>query len=146
MKSTKILLFVMLLGIVFSAGKCKKKEKDNNGPAGVEGTWKINSVLNSASQTPANLQDLVNGTAIFGRDNYEFKNASGTGRETGSYVYTANPGSLAVTPSGTSAFTGANAAYTFNAELASPNLQLRVNVAAAGKPENVITLSLTRQQ
>lgn len=145
MKSTKILLFVMLLGVVFSAGKCKKKDK-NETPAGLEGTWKINSVQNSAGQTPPNLGSLVNGTAVFGQSNYEFKDASGTGVESGSYVYTASAGTLAVTPSGTSFFTGANAAYTFNAELSSPNLQLRVNVAAPSKPENIITLSLTKQQ
>ena len=145
MKSTKILLFVMLLGVVFSAGKCKKKDKTDN-PAGIEGTWKINSILNSASQTPPSLQKLVNGTAVFGATNYEFKNNSGGSEEAGSYVYTASAGTLAVTPNAASVFTGANAAYTFTAELASPNLQLRVNVAAAGKPENIITVSLTKQQ
>jgi len=145
MKSTKILLFVMLLAIVFSAGNCRKKEPEKNDNIGVEGTWKINAVLNTANQTPPNLQELVNGTAIFGATNYEFRNASDAGRETGSYVYTASSGTLAVTPQGTSVFTGANAPYTFIAELASPNLQLRVNVAAAGKPENVITLRLSRR-
>lgn len=145
MKSTKILLFVMLLGVVLSAGNCKKKKKDDPVP-GLEGTWKINSVTNSAGQTPPNLSSLVNGTAVFGATNYEFKNASGTGVESGSYTYTASAGTLAVTPSGTSVFTQSNSAYTFNAELASPNLQLRVNIAASGKPENIITVSLQKQQ
>jgi hypothetical protein len=145
MKSTKILLFVMLLGIVFSAGKCKKKDDKNNTTVGVEGNWKITAIVNSANQTPPNLQNLVNGTAIFGSTNYEFKNASGTGVESGSYVYTAAAGTLAVTPSGTSVFTGANVAYTFNAELTATTLQLRVNIAAAGKPANELTISLTKQ-
>ncbi|MFN3317043.1 MAG: hypothetical protein ACK40K_09545, partial [Raineya sp.] len=135
-----------LLGVIFSAGKCKKKDKKNDGPVGVVGTWKINSIVNSANQTPPDLQDLVNGTAVFGDTNYEFKNASGSGVENGSYVYTANAGTLAVTPARTSVFTRTNAAYTFQAELASPNLQLRVNIAAPSKPENIITVSLTKQQ
>ncbi|GAB4129853.1 MAG: hypothetical protein Fur0027_15160 [Raineya sp.] len=145
MKGTKILLFLMLLGVVFSAGKCKKKDKDEATP-GLVGTWKINSILNSANATPPNLTNLVNGTAVFGNTDYEFKNASGTGVESGSYVYTASAGTLAVTPSGTSVFTNSNAAYNFNADLASPNLQLRVNIAAPNKPANEITISLTKQQ
>jgi hypothetical protein len=146
MKSTKILLFVMLLGVVLSAGNCKKKKKDEPVP-GLKGTWKINSILNSSNQTPPSLQNLVNGTAVFGDTNYEFKNTSGTGVESGSYVYDAAAKTISVTPSGSSVFTGANAAYTFiEVDLASPNLQMRVNIAAPNKPQNLLTISLTKQE
>jgi len=146
MKSTKILLFVTLLGIVLSAGNCKKKKKDDPVP-GLKGTWKINSILNSSNQTPPNLQNLVNGTAVFGDTNYEFKNTSGTGEESGSYVYDAAARTISVTPSQSSVFTGASAAYTFiEVDLASPNLQMRVNIAAPNKPQNLLTISLTKQE
>jgi len=146
MKSTKILLFVMLLGVVLSAGNCKKKKKDDPVP-GLKGTWKINSILNSSNQTPPNLNNLVNGTAVFGDTNYDFKNTSGTGVESGSYVYDAAAKTISVTPSSNSVFTGSNAAYTFiEVDLASPNLQMRVNIAAPNKPQNVLTISLTKQE
>ncbi len=145
MKSTKILLFVALLGIVFSAGQCKKKKKDEPAPS-IKGNWKIVSVTNSAGSTPANLADMVNGTAIFGDTNYEFKNNTGANAETGSYVYDASAKTLTATPAGTSKFTNSNAAYTFQAELASPNLTLRVNVAPPSKPENIITVQLQKQE
>ncbi|MCS6796697.1 MAG: lipocalin family protein [Raineya sp.] len=145
MKSTKILLFVALLGIVFSAGKCKKKDKGTTTP-GIKGNWKIVSITNSAGATPANLANMVNGIASFGDTNYEFKNNSGGSAETGTYVYDANAKTLTVTPAGTSVFTNANAQYTFEAELASPNLTLRVNIAPAGKPANIITVSLQKQE
>ena len=146
MKSTKILLFVMLLGVVLSAGNCKKKKKDDPVP-GLKGTWKINSILNSSNQTPPNLQNLVNGTAVFGDTNYEFKNNLGTGVESGSYVYDAAARTISVTPSQSSVFTNASAAYTFiEVDLASPNLQMRVNIAAPNKPQNVLTISLTKQE
>jgi hypothetical protein len=146
MKSTKILLFVMLLGVVLSAGNCKKKKKDEPVP-GLKGTWKINSILNSSNQTPPNLQNLVNGTAVFGDTNYEFKNNLGTGVESGSYVYDAAARTISVTPSQSSVFTNASAAYTFiEVDLASPNLQMRVNIAAPNKPQNVLTISLTKQE
>jgi hypothetical protein len=146
MKSTKILLFVMLLGVVLSAGNCKKKKKDEPVP-GLKGTWKINSILNSSNQTPPSLQNLVNGTAVFGDTNYEFKNNLGTGVERGSYVYDAAARTISVTPSQSSVFTNASAAYTFiEVDLASPNLQMRVNIAAPNKPQNVLTISLTKQE
>jgi hypothetical protein len=145
MKSTKILLFVALLGIVFSAGKCKKKNREDPTPS-LRGNWKIVSVTNSAGNTPANLADMVNGTAMFGDTNYEFKNNTGANAETGTYVYDASAKTLTATPSGTSKFTNSNAPYTFQADLASPNLTLRVNIAAAGKPENIITVQLQKQE
>lgn len=145
MKSTKILLFVALLGIVFSAGKCKKKDKGTSTPS-LKGNWKIVSVTNSSGATPASLADMVNGTAMFGDSNYEFKNNTGANAETGTYVYDANAKTLTATPSGTSKFTNSNAPYTFEALLASPNLDLRVNIAAAGKPENIITVKLQKQE
>jgi hypothetical protein len=148
MKSTKILLFVMLLGVVLSAGNCKKKKKDEPVP-GLKGTWKINSILNSSNQTPPNLQNLVNGTAVFGDTNYEFKNNSGTGVERGSYVYDAAARTISVTPSQnqSSVFTGLSAAYKFiEVDLASPNLQMRVDIAAPNKPQNLLTISLTKQE
>lgn len=145
MKSTKILLFVALLGIVFSAGKCKKKDKGTSTPS-LKGNWKIVSVTNSSGATPASLADMVNGTAMFGDTNYEFKNNTGANAETGTYVYDASAKTLTATPSGTSKFTNSNAPYTFQADLASPNLTLRVNIAAAGKPENIITVQLQKQE
>jgi hypothetical protein len=136
----------MLLGVVLSAGNCKKKKKDEPVP-GLKGTWKINSILNSSNQTPPNLQNLVNGTAVFGDTNYEFKNNLGTGVESGSYVYDAAARTISVTPSQSSVFTNASAAYTFiEVDLASPNLQMRVNIAAPNKPQNVLTISLTKQE
>lgn len=146
MKSTKILLFLLLLGTVFSAGKCKKKDKDEDNNVGVKGNWKITSITNSSNTTPANLTSLVNGTATFGDTSYNFKNASGADVESGTYVYDAAAGTLSVTPGGTSVFTGANTAYTFNAALTSTTLELRVDIAATGKPENIITISMTKQQ
>lgn len=146
MKNTKILLFLMLLGVVFSASKCKKKDDDNNNPTGVKGNWKITSITNSAGQTPANLTAVVNGTATFGDTSYDFKNNSGTSVETGTYAYDATANTLSVTPSGTSAFTNAATAYTFKSTLTSTTLQLVVNIAAAGKPENNLTISMTKQQ
>ncbi|PKQ68606.1 hypothetical protein [Raineya orbicola] len=145
MKSTKILLFVALLGIVFSAGKCKKKDKGTSTPS-LKGNWKIVSVTNSAGATPASLADMVNGTAMFGDSNYEFKNNTGANAETGTYVYDASANTLTATPSGTSKFTNSNAPYTFETSLASPNLELRVNIAAAGKPANIITVKLQKQE
>lgn len=145
MKNTKILLFLMLLGVVFSAGKCKKKDKDD-APAGVKGNWKITAITNSAGQTPANLTAVVNGAATFGDANYNFNNNSGTGVESGSYTYDATANTLSFTPSGTSVFTGGATAYTAKSTLTSTTLQLVVNIAAAGKPENNLTISMTKQQ
>jgi len=135
----------MLLGVVFSAGKCKKKDKDD-APAGVKGDWKITSITNGTGQTPASLTAVVNGTATFGDTNYDFKNNSGTSVEAGSYTYDATANTLSVTPSGTSVFTNAATAYTFKSTLSTTTLQLVVNIAAAGKPENNLTISLTKQQ
>jgi len=135
----------MLLGVVFSAGKCKKKDEDS-APAGVKGNWKVTSITNSAGQTPANLAAVVEGSATFGDANYEFKNNSGTSVESGSYTYDATANTLSVTPSGTSVFTNAATAYTFKSTLTTTTLQLVVNIAAAGKPENNLTITLTKQQ
>jgi hypothetical protein len=146
MKNTKILLFLMLLGVVFTAGKCKKKGDDNQTPVGVKGSWRITSIANTSGVTPANLSGLVNGTAVFGDTNYEFKASTGTTAESGNYVYDATANTLNATPSGTSVFTNAAASYTFLTTLTSTTLQLKVNVAPAGKPANEITVSLTKQQ
>jgi hypothetical protein len=147
MKNTKILLFLMLLGVVFTAGKCKKKGGGEQTPVGVKGSWRITSIANASGVTPANLSSLVNGTAVFGDTNYEFKASStGTTAESGSYVYDATANTLNATPSGTSVFTNAAASYTFLTTLTSTTLQLKVNVAPAGKPANEITVSLTKQQ
>jgi hypothetical protein len=84
---------------------------------------------------------------VFGDTNYEFKNNLGTGVESGSYVYDAAARTISVTPSQSSVFTNASAAYTFiEVDLASPNLQMRVNIAAPNKPQNVLTISLTKQE
>ncbi|KOY85639.1 hypothetical protein AD998_05280 [bacterium 336/3] len=135
----------MLLGVVFSAGKCKKKDKDEN-PVGVKGNWKITAITNSANQTPANLTSLLEGTFTGGDTSYEFKNNSGTSVESGSYTYDATANTLSFTPSGTSVFTGGATAYTAKSTLTSTTLQLVVNIAAPSKPENNLTISLTKQQ
>lgn len=145
MKSTKILLFFALVGLIFSAGQCKKKKKDEPAPS-LKGSWKITAIVNSAGNTPPNLVVLVNGTAIFGDTNYEFKTNGGTSAETGTYTYDASAKTLEATPNGNSVFTGSNAKYTFEALLASPNLELRVNVAPPSKPANIITVRLTKQE
>jgi hypothetical protein len=134
----------MLLGVVFSTGCKKKKESDK--PAGVKGNWKITSITNSAGQTPANLSTLIEGTSAIGDVSYDFKNNSGTVVESGTYVYDATANTLSVTPSGTSVFTNAATAYTFKSTLTPTTLQLVVNIAAAGKPENNLTINLTKQQ
>lgn len=146
MKNTKILLFLMLLGVVFTAGKCKKKGGGEQTPVGVKGSWRITSIVNTSGVTPANLSSLVNGTAVFGDTNYDFKTSANTTVESGNYVYDATANTLNATPSGTSVFTNASASYTFLTTLTSTTLQLRVNVAPAGKPANEITVSLTKQQ
>jgi len=141
----KIIFSLFLASMVLVAGKCKKKDNGSEAPVGVKGSWKINTIVNSLGQTPTNLQNLVNGTAIFGNTDYEFKNANGTSAEAGgTYVYDAANNKLNITPAGNSVFTNANAPYSFDVVLANNNLQLSVNIAPTNKPANVITLSLTK--
>ncbi|GAB4128228.1 MAG: hypothetical protein OHK0045_15310 [Raineya sp.] len=136
---------LLMISLLLIAGKCKKKDDGTQAPAGVKGSWKINSITNSAGTTPTNLQNLVNGSAIFGNTDYEFKNANGSSAEAGgTYSYDAANSKLNMTPAGNSVFTNANAPYTFDATLAGNNLQLSLNIAPPNKPSNVITVSLTK--
>ncbi|MDX1904869.1 MAG: hypothetical protein SFU27_11995 [Thermonemataceae bacterium] len=146
MKNTKILLFLMLLGVLFTAFKCSKKDPESTTPAEFKGSWKITSITNSAGATPTSLESLLNGTAVFGDTNYEFKDNTGASKESGTYAYDAAANTLTATPAATSVITNSTSAYTFSTTLTVTSATLKVNIAAAGKPANEVTLGLTKQQ
>ena len=140
----RYILYSMLILSVMSVFSCKKRDNKTTPILSVKGTWTINNIVNTQGQTPSNMTVLVGGMASFTDNGYEFKNNGGIVVESGSYVYTSASNVLSVIPSGVSVFNSFVSSYDFSTELTSTTLQLKVNIANTGKPESILTITLSK--
>jgi hypothetical protein len=141
-KSIQYLIF-LYLSLFLMASKCKKKQ-DSSQSLGVKGTWKINQITNSSNITPSSLVVVVGGNLLFTDNGYELKNQAGVVVESGVYIYNASNNQLTFSPVSPSIFTGLMMAYTAVSELTSSSLNLKINLAVDGKPQNLILIQLTK--
>lgn len=137
------LIWLFGMSILLLTSQCKKKSS-NPSPT-PKGVWNITNVsLEIGGAMPNNLSNLVGGTANFTDKDYELKDNGGNVVESGTYVYTASSNSLQMSSSAVSVFPNQSNSYVLSSLLTSNTMELKLNIAAASKPQFNLILLLNK--
>ncbi|KOY86196.1 hypothetical protein AD998_08590 [bacterium 336/3] len=137
------LIWLFGMSILLLTSQCKKKS--SNPSLSPKGVWSITNVsFEIGGALPNSLSGLVGGTANFTDKDYELKDNGGNVVESGTYVYTASSNSLQMSPSAVSVFPNQSNPYVLSSLLTSNSLELKLNIAAASKPQFNLILLLNK--